>query len=299
MKKFYTVDEYAELKGVNPKEPYRWAKSDKIKELKIASHPKLICEVNGTDAETIAFMNLKGGAGKTTVSVNFAVLLSKLGFKVLVIDTDHQNHCRLFFQEIEYEYSVVDALKNPEKSKDYIYKAISGTAEIDILFSSYDLELFADDFRDDNRLSQVIDNVKADYDFIILDTSPAFNVISRNAAKAANSLIIPLKPEPMHYEGMTHYLGALVMKTQIPKENIKGMVFNLVNEKAAQHNGYMEVLREEYKDFCFESYIPQDVHIPKTVDLLMGIRTNIFYYKEKSRASQSLKQFTWETLRRL
>lgn len=299
--KFYTVEEYSELKNVNPKEPYEWVKSGKLNEVNIAHKtPKLVYEPDETKlAHVISFMNLKGGAGKTTISVNVAIYLSKLGFNVLIIDTDHQNHARFFFKEMEYEKSIVDALENPNETNNCIYNVESGTSVIDMIFSSFNLELFADDFKDEEGLINVINNVKSKYDFIILDTSPAFNIISRNAANASDSIFIPLKPEPLHYEGMNHYLGALMMKTKIQKENIKGMLFNLVNENAAQHRGYIEFLRDEYTDFCLENHIPLDVHIPKTVDTLLGVRTNIFDYKEKSKASQALKKITWEILRRV
>ncbi len=301
MIKFHTVEDYANLKGVNAKEPYEWVKQGKLSEVVIGSKlPKLVYEkTEEKEAEVIAFMNLKGGAGKTTVSVNIGVLLSKLGLKVLIIDTDHQNHVRLFFQEQKYENSIVDALEDPSMTKDCIYQGQSGTAIVDILFSSYNLSLMSADIKDEHLLTKVIEEVKGNYDVIIIDTSPAFDIISINAAKAASSIIIPLKPEPMHYEGMSHYLGALMMKTNIPKENLRGMLFNLVNEKAAQHKGYISILRDEYKGFCLENFVPLDVHVPKTVDTLMGTRTNIFDYKERSKASQALKRITWEILRRL
>jgi cellulose biosynthesis protein BcsQ len=56
-------------------------------------------------------MNLKDGCGKTTIASHLAALLSILDFKVLLIDTDHQNQCRLFFPERSYENTLLDALE--------------------------------------------------------------------------------------------------------------------------------------------------------------------------------------------
>ncbi len=297
---FLTAEEYAEQNNITPSAVHQQVKRGELNEINIKQDlHKLVYPNDKKINEIIAFMNLKGGAGKTTLSVNFGILLSKLGLKVLIIDTDHQNHTRLHFQDLDYKKSILDVIDNPDKIRDCIYTAHSGSAIVDVIFSSHNLSFKIMDITEENLIKNALDSIKSDYDIIVIDTAPNFDMLSLNVAKAATSIIIPLKPEPFHYEGMNHYIGTLVTRCNInPKDVLKAMFFNQVVD-SAQHKAYIEVLKSEFSNLCIDTVIPMDKQIPKTVDILAGTRTNIFDFREKCKASQAIKRATWEILRRL
>lgn len=297
MRKYYIVDDYAKKENVTPKTIYERVKQGKLSEVNIKQDlAKLVYEEElNNEAETVAFMNLKGGAGKTTISVHAASLLSKIGFKVLLIDTDHQNQCRLFFPEVHYEYSLKSALADEAGIEDCIYTVQTETSYLDIIHSSYSLTLFAAKFDDRDKLTNVLKKVKSNYDFIIIDTSPNFEIININVARASDRILVPLTPTTLHIEGMAHNFEALDKVAEIDTHKVLGIVASIYNDKKAEHRAYLELLKETYPHLMFENAIPQDTNLEKVAT----DRRTIFDVREKSKSSQSLKRFIWEMLRRL
>lgn len=295
--KYLTVEDYAKNENVTSKTIYEHVKHKKLAEINIKQDlPKLVYNsASKKFTEIIAFMNLKGGAGKTTISVHTAAMLSKLNFKVLLIDTDHQNQCRLFFPDQHYDYSLKTVLAEEAPITDCIYTTQTETSNIDIIYSSYSLTLFAAKFYDQDKLKTLIDQVKSNYDFIIIDTSPNFDIININVARAANRIIVPLTPTTLHIEGMAHNFEALEKVAEINTKNVLGILPSIYNDKKAEHRAYLELMREEYPHLLFDIQIPQDTHLEKVAT----DRKTILDAREKSKSSQSFKKFIWELLRRL
>jgi len=294
--KFYTTQEYAKLKDVDDSTVKKWSSEKKIKSYNIHHRlSNLVLEKDNNKTSIISFMNLKGGAGKTTLAAHFASLLSKVGFKVLLVDTDHQNQCKLFFPEQSYEYAINDILNNEIDVSKGIYKVSTHDSTLDIIYSSYALALFARNYKNLDGFYEMINKIKDNYEFIIVDTSPNFDIINHNVANTVTHIIIPVIPTNMHIEGISHQIEALQNIANIPLERIIGILPNAVNEKTIEHPTYVEYLHSEYKEGVYEHKIPFDPWLEKVTTY----KTNIFDYREKSKASQSLKKAVWETLRRL
>ena len=294
--KFYTTAEYAEKIGVDEAVVKKQAIAGKVKSINVTkSQPNLIMDQENTETSIIGLMNLKGGAGKTTLASHLAVMLSKIGLKVLLIDTDHQAQCKLFFPQQDYEFALDDILSQNANVKDAIYSVNTENSKLDIIYSSYSLALFAHNYKNLDGFLEMVNKVKDDYDFIVVDTSPNFDIINRNVATTVTHIIIPVIPTNMHVEGIEHQRDALQKIAHVPLERIIGIIPNNVNEKKVEHPSYIEYLKEVYTDVVFDTYIPGDPWLEK----VSTYGTNLFDYREKSRASQALKKFTWETLRRL
>jgi chromosome partitioning protein len=300
MKRFYTADEYAQLKGVDESTVHRWTQSGKAKVVSFGQGkkvPKLIIH-NDSDDDTpfiLAIMNMKGGCGKTMISCHLATLLSKINFRVLIIDTDHQNQCESFFPEQNYDYTIKDALLGNQPITRCIYPTYTKTSELSIIYSDYSLALIEDQINSMDRLAELVATVQHDFDFIVIDTSPSFYMLNRNVARTATHIIVPIVPVTLHTKGMTHFFDGIRQVAKVSDERVCGIVPNMVNEKLVQHRSYLEILRDDYPDLMYDTIIPLDNRIPKVNDR----NSTIFDEAEKSKASQALKQFTWETLRRL
>ena len=154
-------------------------------------------------AQIIAITNQKGGVGKTTTAAALAGGLTDLGHRVLAIDMDPQGNLGFSLGvDIENGRTAYDILKSP----DYILPAIRHTDYGDvipsnILLSSAEIEL--------NRsgreylLKAAVDKVKHMYDYIIIDTPPALNILTVNAYVCSDSLIIPMIPEILSLLGIS------------------------------------------------------------------------------------------------
>ncbi|MFQ7348378.1 MAG: ParA family protein, partial [Anaerococcus vaginalis] len=148
--------------------------------------------------KTISIFNQKGGVGKTTSVVNLAVSLSKLNKKVLVIDFDPQANTTtgLGFDKNELEKSIYKMFYDEgDNYKDYILKSEEGPYLIasENSLSGLEVELVSIDEEERLKmLSQIIEELKKDFDIILIDCPPSLGLLSLNALVASDSIIIPI-----------------------------------------------------------------------------------------------------------
>ncbi len=297
---FYTVEDYAEAKKVTTKTVYEWVKEDKLKEINVTHKiPKLVYDPKEKKKPyVIALSNLKGGCGKTTLAAHFAALLSTLDFKTLLIDTDHQNQCAMFFPQQPYELTIVDVLKGKVNIKDCIYTITTKTSELDMIYSDFALSLYVPLLNDRNRLMKSMEPVMDDYDFIIIDTSPNFDIVSQNVARMSTHILIPIKLETLHIQGMEHNMLGLEQVAEIDINKIIGILPNMVEMNYTQQRAIFSLLSEKYPELLYtktEHLIPKDPELPKVVDF----NSTIFDFRPKSKGSSAIKRALIETLRRL
>ncbi|MEA5083277.1 MAG: ParA family protein [Lachnospiraceae bacterium] len=172
--------------------------------------------------QTISFINLKGGVGKTITSLNVAYTLAALhNKKVLVVDNDKQGNTTKMFGLHTYEQkSIADLIT--EKTADV--KAIIKSTEyagIDLIPANMNLlaankEVLLDTSRpQQTRLKKALEAVKNDYDFCIIDNAPDINISVINALVASDKVIIPVKIDNFTFDGM----GVMVEQVKEIQEN--------------------------------------------------------------------------------
>lgn len=149
----------------------------------------------------IAISNQKGGAGKTTTAINVAGALAHRGHDVLLVDLDPQGHSTEALDlDDEYEVdapSMFDALVNIEQ-RDIIDSLISHREEFDVVPSHVDMfraeAQLTTERRREERLQMVLDEMEADYDFLLVDCPPNLGVLTDNALLATEHVLIPAQP---------------------------------------------------------------------------------------------------------
>lgn len=160
----------------------------------------------------IAFLNSKGGVGKTTSAVNTAAALAKLGHPVLLIDMDAQSHVA----------SHLGLEVDPIKSVDAVLQDLRGRIEtairptpytnLDVVLSTGKLEeiekLLLMRNQPIDALRRILQDVKG-YEFVLIDCAPGLGVLSRNAMRASDYLIIPTDLEKFSIDGMDR-LGHMI-----------------------------------------------------------------------------------------
>ncbi|HHP7232410.1 MAG TPA: ParA family protein [Xenococcaceae cyanobacterium] len=265
----------------------------------------------------ISTVNMKGGVGKTTLTVNLATALAKYHHKrVLVLDLDSQISATLSlisphdFAKFRKKRRTLSYLldnvitPNPWKKleiKDIICPSICDIDGLELLpgdIELYDEYLVSEMLHNqaveetgkefekvwDNferiLIKNIIEPIVDDYDFIIMDCAPGYNLLTRSGIAASNYYLLPARPEPLSLVGIqllerriTH-LKKHHQDTEPLKINLLGIVF-ILSAGGLMGRYYKQVMKRIKDDFypeqLFSQAIPMDVNVAKAVDLFTPV----------------------------
>lgn len=222
--------------------------------------------------KVIAITNQKGGVGKTVTSVSLGACLANDNKKVLIVDFDPQGSLTKglgYRDSSSYKYSIKDVLFNEINEGDMDYRdAIIHTDEnFDLLpsnisLSGSDIQLSSVMSRE-TIFKRVLDKVKEDYDYILIDSNPALNLFTINSLVAADSIIIPVQAEPYACDGLNDLLHTIATaKKQInPDLKIDGILITMTDARTNLSKHIANEVREIYGQHIhvFKTEIPRVV----------------------------------------
>ena len=252
-------------------------------------------------ATVIALTNQKGGVGKTTTSGALAAgLASFYDKKVLAIDLDPQGNLGFSLGlDIEDGYTIHDVLKGAVSMKDAI-QSVNGCDIVtsNILLSSAEL-----DFAGANRellLKSALDSVLNDYDYIIIDTPPALNILTVNAYAVADHLIIPMAPEILSLLGLTQLKETVdsVRQSVNPHLNVLGILLTKYNRRtllAKEVSELAENIATQMDTCVFDAKIRPSVSAAEAP----AHGESIFEYSPRSNPAADYREFITEVLHRI
>ena len=215
----------------------------------------------------IAVVNQKGGVGKTTTAVNLAACLSILEHKTLLIDADPQANASIAVgvEEKDVEFCIYDTLMGNQYISDIVKKTC--TANLDLVPSHIDLigaeiEMINIDRRE-YRLRDVLQSIKNEYEFIIIDCAPSLGLITVNALVAADSVIIPVQCEYFALEGLGKLLNTIriVQNGMNPQLSIEGILLTMYDARTAHSNAVVADVKQYCKSIVFDTVVSRNVRI--------------------------------------
>ncbi len=215
----------------------------------------------------IAIANQKGGVGKTTTSVNLAASLGVLEKKVLLIDADPQANASsgLGIDVETVQGGTYHVLEHTLSAKDAIIKTDS--PNVDIIPAHIDLVAIEIELVDKQEreymLKKSLEEIKDDYDYILIDCAPSLGLITLNSLVAANSVIIPIQCEYFALEGLGKLLNTVksVQNIHNPSLDIEGLLLTMFDARLRLSNQVVDEVRKHFSSMVFDTIIRRNTRL--------------------------------------
>jgi chromosome partitioning protein len=217
--------------------------------------------------QVIACANQKGGVGKTTTVVNLASYFASAGDRVLVIDFDPQGNATsgLGIDRATLDRSIYDAVIDDVRLSDLLVSGPTDGLSIvpsSIALAGAEIELAPLEQRE-RRLSRIVRDVTADYDYILIDSPPSLGLLTVNALTAADSVLIPIQCEYYALEGLTQLIATinLVRDHLNPALEIKGVVLTMYDARTNLSADVAAEVRRHLGTTVYQTIIPRSVRL--------------------------------------
>jgi chromosome partitioning protein len=249
-------------------------------------------------SRVICIANQKGGVGKTTTAVNLSASLAVAEKRTLLIDIDPQGNATsgVGVPRGEASKSVYQALIDQvpikallqETQLDFL-KIIP--SNIDLIGAEVELVPFKDR---ELRLKRALEEVKGEFDFLIIDCPPSLGLLTVNSLTASDSVLIPLQCEYYPMEGLTQLLNTiqLIQKNLNSELKIEGILLTMFDKRNNLSHQVAEEVRRHFGPLVFDTVIPRNVRLSEAP----SFGKPIILYDIDSRGAQSYLELAKELL---
>ena len=257
-------------------------------------------------ATVIACVNQKGGTGKTTTCENLGAGLVMNGKKVLLVDFDPQASLSIglgYPKPEELPVTIADMMKKvvDEKEIQPGEGILHHEEGMDLMPSSIELSgmevSLVNTISRETVLKEYLENVKRDYDFVLLDCSPSLGMLTINAMAAADTLLIPVQASYLPAKGLEQLLQTVnKVRRQInPKLKIEGILLTMVDVRTNDAKEISELIRNAYggKIKIYNTEIPRSVRASE----ISKVGTSIFKHDPRGKVADAYRELTREVVK--
>lgn len=246
--------------------------------------------------ETIAIVSRKGGTGKTATAHALGAGLTKRGYRVLYVDLDSQKNLSFTLKADTDGAGNMEVLTGSTTAAE----AIQHTEQGDIIAGSSRLsaaDLNLTETGKEYQLKEALEKVKKLYDYIIIDTPAALNILTVNALTASTGIVIPVQADAYSMQGLTQIVEEVdtVKKYCNPRLKIKGILITRYSGRAILSQTVRQDLQETAKTLKTRLYT-EPIRECVTIKEAAIVQQNIFDYAPKSKAAKDYDSFINEFL---
>jgi len=251
-------------------------------------------------ARIIALSNQKGGVGKTTTAINLAASLAAAGQRVLLVDVDPQGNATsgLGYARTQLGRGVYDVLLGFEEIEDVIVPTeVDNLSVLPCTAGLVGAEVeMVDQRRREQRLRDALDEVRAAFDWVLIDCPPSLGLLTLNALVAADRVLIPLQAEYYAMEGLSQLLRTItaVRRSLNPDLRREGIVVTMYD---GRNNLCREVAlqaQELFGEEVFRTVIPRNVRLGEAP----SYGCPVLHYAPRSSGSRAYLKLARELLHR-
>lgn len=249
----------------------------------------------------IAVVNQKGGVAKTTTAVNLGSSLVEKGKKVLIVDLDPQGNATSGCGILKHKLSrcIYDVIINEEDINSVIldtdlknFKVVPARIEL----AGAEIELVSQMYRE-GKLAGALENIKDDFDFILIDCPPSLGLLTLNALCAATDVLIPIQCEYYALEGLSLLMNTLdKVKRSINKNlQIIGVLLTMFDARTNLSIQVVDEVKNYFRDKVFRTIIPRNVRLSEAP----SHGQPIILYDSRSRGAEVYRDLAEEVLERV
>jgi len=215
----------------------------------------------------ISISNQKGGVGKTTTAINLASCLSEIGKKVLIVDLDPQGNSGsgLGISIHEIEKTTYEILLADVSARECILK--TGIDNLHIIPSNINLSGSEVDLLDvekrEYRLRDALNDLRFEYDYLLIDCPPSLGILTINALCASDSVMITLQTEYFALEGLSQLMKIIAMVQSGINQSLEleGVLLTMYDKRTNLANQVAEDVRNYFHEKVYQTMIPRNVKL--------------------------------------
>ncbi|HEO8420276.1 ParA family protein [Niallia sp. FSL W8-0635] len=215
----------------------------------------------------ITVANQKGGVGKTTTSVNLGSCLAYIGKRVLLVDIDPQGNATsgVGIEKADVDHCIYDVLVDDLEASMVIKQ--TNVENLDVIpatiqLAGAEIELVSTISRE-VRLKRALDEVKHNYDYILIDCPPSLGLLTINALTASDAVLIPVQCEYYALEGLSQLLNTvrLVQKHLNHDLAIEGVLLTMLDARTNLGLQVIEEVKKYFQDKVYKTIIPRNIRL--------------------------------------